>query len=119
MGCVIFAIILLVLGGVAIAFDVSIWGAILILLGILVVIGLVYLARESLKSPKGKQAIGIISLILVIAFCLFVLVRCFSESTADDGSWERCLKCGGDGKVVNDLGFNVSCPRCNGVGYLP
>ena len=115
----IIAIIILVLGGICIAFDVSLGGALLIILGVLAFIIIISLIINAVKSEKGKTVIVIIALILLVAFCVFFLVKCFGEITLDDGSWEKCLKCGGDGKIVNDLGYNVSCPRCNGVGYLP
>ena len=72
-----------------------------------------------MKSENGKTVIVIIALILLVAFCVFGLVKCFAGITSDDGGWEKCLKCGGDGKVVNDMGYNVTCTRCNGVGQLP
>lgn len=115
----IIGIIILVLGGICIAFDVSLGGALLIILGALAFIIIIGLIINAVKSEKGKTVIVIIALILLVAFCIFGLVKCFGGITSDDGSWEKCLKCGGDGKVVNDLGYNVSCPRCNGVGYLP
>lgn len=118
----IIGIIILVLGGICVAFDVSLGGALLIILGVLAFIIIIALIFNAAKSEKGKTVIVIIALILLAAFCIFGLAKCFGEiggTTSDDGSWEKCLKCGGDGKVVNDLGYNVSCPRCNGVGYLP
>ena len=32
--------------------------------------------------------------------------------------WHKCYNCNGSGKVTNDFGWKVKCPRCNGVGGL-
>ena len=115
----IIGIIILVLGGICVAFDVSLVGALLIISGVLAFIIIMGFIITAVKSKKGKTVIVIIALILLVAFCIFGLVKCFGGITSDDGSWEKCLKCGGDGKIANDLGYNVTCPRCNGVGKLP
>lgn len=122
MGCVIVGIIILAIGGVAMAFGVSVWGALLILLGLLIAVGILAAVNETVMAKKGKNIIPWVAAVLLVVFCIFVLVRCFgfiSENAADDGSWDKCMKCGGDGKWTNDMGFRVTCPRCEGVGYLP
>ena len=76
----------------------------------------------STKTQRNKTVTKIISIVLVIALligCVFIVKSCIDASKSGDGEWETCHNCGGDGKVVNDLGINVTCPRCNGVGYLP
>ena len=115
---IIIAIIILVLGAICIAFDVSILGALLIVLGVLAFMFIVCLLKIAIKSKKGKTVITIIALILIVTLCLFVLVKCIGGTTSND-DWERCLKCGGDGKVKSESGYNITCPRCNGVGYIP
>lgn len=117
MPLIILALILII-GGIGIAFGVSIWGAILILLGIVVFGAVVLVVIEAIKNEKGKKIVIIVSLVLVVALCLFILVRCFGGTSSDDG-WVTCLKCGGDGRYQNSSGYNVTCPRCNGVGSIP
>lgn len=117
-GCLVIIAILL-LGGVALAFGVPWWGAILILLGIIFAFLLIMVMKESLKTEKGKKVLTIVAVVLVVCFLLFVLVQCLGDVSNDNSGWERCNKCGGDGKVKNDLGFNSTCPRCKGVGYIP
>ena len=118
-GCLIITIAMLIVGGIALALDVSIGVALLIILGILAFLIIIRLILSAIKSDTGRGIIAIIALILIIALCLFVLVKCWGEATKDDGSWDKCMKCGGDGKYTNDLGYSVKCSRCNGVGYLP
>lgn len=67
----------------------------------------------------GKRVWAVIILLAIVIGCVFIVRSCIDASKNGNGEWEICHKCGGDGKVENDLGFNVSCPRCNGVGYLP
>jgi len=124
---IIIAIVIFILGGICIAFDVSLGGALLIILGVILAIILITLlftaSTKVIKSEKKQNIILIITLVLIVALCLFVFVKCsggiLSGCSDDDDSWEKCLKCGGDGKVVNNYGVDYKCPRCNGVGYIP
>ena len=62
-----------------------------------------------------KISVSIILTIALIIGCISIIRSC---STQND-EWQTCHKCDGDGKVVNNLGYNVTCPRCHGVGKLP
>ena len=54
MPLIILALILII-GGIGIAFGVSIWGAILILLGIVAFGAVVLIVIEAIKNEKGKK----------------------------------------------------------------
>ena len=61
--------------------------------------------------------------IVNIAVLIISLIPAYApRNTGDlDGvdGWTECYKCNKTGKVRNDLGFYVTCPRCDGVGYMP
>ena len=122
MGCVIFFVALLILAGIALAFDVPVWAAILILFGFLFVVAILWAGAASLKSENRKRVMLItIFVVVLIILGIFFMRACADVwGDTDSGSdWDKCMKCEGDGKYVNDIGFNVTCPRCNGVGYIP
>lgn len=55
--------------------------------------------------------------IIIWAFIgLFALAYVCSGGVEDE--WHKCMRCGGSGKVRSDSGYNVTCPRCKGVGAL-
>lgn len=70
-----------------------------------------------------KVTSKIVGLVLVIALVLTTLIGFIpiSSPTDPDGieGWTQCYKCNKTGKVKNNFGFYVTCPRCGGVGYLP
>ena len=80
---------------------------------------IVYLGIKQEEFTKINWTKLIVAVLIVaVAYFAFSGKTTTNHSQGGD-QWEVCHKCGGDGKVANDLGFNVSCPRCNGVGYLP
>ena len=115
----IIAAIILILGGIAVALQVSIGTVLLILLGIFLFIGIIGIILNKTKSQKKQNIITIIAFILIIALCIFLLVKCFTNTNSGDDDWDKCLKCNGSGKITNENGFIIKCPRCNGVGYIP
>lgn len=120
MPFIIFFGLLFVIGGIAWAFNVSAWAAFLILLGFLFVAAALYAIKDSLKSDKGKKVIKIILIVALIILGIIIVRGCAGAfgDVGSDSEWDTCMKCGGDGKYVNDIGFNVTCPRCDGVGYI-
>lgn len=59
----------------------------------------------------------LISLLIVFVLCLsmaLLLSACFDDEP------QLCMKCGGTGRVRDEYGYfaYVTCPRCNGAGYL-
>lgn len=65
----------------------------------------------------------LIGVLLVVALIFTGVTALFPKSTSTDPDgvegWTECYKCGKTGKVRNDFGIYVICPRCDGVGYLP
>ena len=58
-----------------------------------------------------------ISALIVFVLCLsmaLLLSACFDDEP------QLCMKCGGTGRVRDEYGYfaYVTCPRCNGAGYL-
>lgn len=110
-----------VIGGVAIAFDVSFWVAILIICGIIAAVCIIYMLKLTMKNDSMKKLISIIVIISLILLSVFVFTRCWGDTNDDEigDEWSACRKCKGSGKVKNSLGYYVDCSRCSGVGYLP
>lgn len=61
-----------------------------------------------------KKAISIVLATLLVVSCCVSLTACGKEEK------HTCMKCGGTGVVRDKYGYYayVTCPRCNGVGYL-
>ena len=59
----------------------------------------------------------LIAFLLVIVLCLSLSV---ALSACGDEEEHKCMKCGGSGRVRDKYGYYayVTCPRCNGAGYL-
>jgi len=75
------------------------------------------------KKRKNKVLYSkLIAVCLAIAIVITPLSTVMRNENSDpDGidGWTQCYKCNKTGKVRNDVGFYVTCPRCDGVGYLP
>lgn len=76
--------------------------------------------KAELSSGKAK-VLGVIAAIVVALYLIGLIGAGGGSDTSkkNEGKWDLCMKCGGDGKVENALGFNSTCPRCKGVGYIP
>ena len=70
------------------------------------------------SQKKWRIRVLIVAAVVVIIALIFILID-GKGSSGDDVTWQTCLKCGGDGKVASDVGINVTCPRCDGVGKIP
>lgn len=70
------------------------------------------------SQKKWRIRVLIVAAVVVIIALIFILMN-GKGSSGDDVTWQTCLKCGGDGKVASDVGINVTCPRCDGVGKIP
>ena len=59
----------------------------------------------------------LIALILVVVLCFSMMLVL---SACGDEEKHTCMRCGGSGRVRDKYGYYayVSCPRCNGAGYL-
>ena len=57
----------------------------------------------------------VIGLILTI---IALIIEGPNVSIGWQEEWHKCYKCNGSGKVTNDSGWKVRCPRCDGVGGL-
>lgn len=117
---IILGAICFLIGGVAMVLDVSFWAALAIMIALaLGGFAVVYLL-DKIKNKNLKTVLSIAALILALIICIGFLVQCFSGgSGSDDEEWDICYKCDGVGKVRNSYGYPVSCPRCNGVGFMP
>ena len=76
------------------------------------------------KRAKNKMLYSnVMAIILAVSILLSFAVAFSQKSDHSDpdgiDGWTTCYKCSGSGKVRNDLGYYVRCPRCNGVGMLP
>lgn len=72
------------------------------------------------SAAKTKAIALICTFSVVVGLC--VVAKLFPSNYTDpDGidGWTQCYKCNKTGKVKNVLGFYVTCPSCDGVGYLP
>jgi hypothetical protein len=63
-----------------------------------------------------KLVVAILA-VVVLNFAFSTILR--HTNSHGDKEWEKCLECGGDGKVETIFGSDGKCPRCNGVGYMP
>lgn len=125
IGAILICVVSILLYGKIYFFDgYAFTGILWLICFIAIILGL--LAVIICVPPSEKVANVIMYAIgaIILIVCLCLLVKCtgevFGGGSSNDGSeWTVCHKCGGDGKYTNDLGFNVSCPRCDGVGYLP
>ena len=72
------------------------------------------------STVKTKSIALICAFSVAIGICVVAKLS-QSNYTDPDGidGWTQCYKCDKTGKVRNDLGYYVTCPRCDGVGYLP
>ena len=75
--------------------------------------------HPSKTQKKWYLYAGVIAAVLLTVYSVLFILGTNSHRPDNKVEWEMCLKCGGDGKVVNDLGYNVTCSRCSGVGYIP
>ena len=88
---------------------------------ILLVIAVPAVVVTTKNSTAKTKAIALICTFSVVIGLCVVAKLLPSNYTDPDGiaGWTQCYKCNKTGKVRNDLGFYVTCPRCDGVGYLP
>ncbi len=72
------------------------------------------------STAKTKAIALICTFSVVIGLCVVgqLLPSSYTDPDGIEG-WTQCYKCKKTGKVRNELGFYVTCPRCDGVGYLP
>ena len=80
----------------------------------------IVIAATKDSTVKTKSIALICTFSVVIGIC--VVAKLFPSGYTDpDGidGWTQCYKCDKTGKVRNDLGSYVTCPRCDGVGFLP
>jgi len=79
--------------------------------------------------PKTLFNYGSLSIVnVILIFLVFLLIFAGIASSIgilivdnDIGfkeEWHKCYNCDGTGKVTNDFGWKVKCPRCDGVGNL-
>ena len=73
--------------------------------------------QYEMKNIK-KYLKPIICILLAIALIFLLLSIMHGCNPSSDPDWHTCIKCSGSGKVRNDLGYYVTCPRCNGLGAL-
>lgn len=127
---IIIAIAILVLGAICIAFDVPVWGALMIIIGLAAFLIVVVLIFESMKKKKPKDTvakdtgaqnkesqgkgtkenksdiiIGIIVFVVLLVFCLFVITRCSQGSCSSGSTTSYYIDENGNGK--EDLGEGV------------
>jgi hypothetical protein len=123
IGAVLISVVSLLLYGKIYLFDGDLITSMLwIVCFLFIVIGIVG-ALGAIGNEKASMAVAC-TVIGIVILCVLFAVGNFFGSIFDgifggDGEWDTCLKCGGDGSVVNSLGIEVECPRCNGVGFIP
>ena len=76
--------------------------------------------QEKLKLFYSK-VIAICLIIVIVMTSLSIMTESAYSDSDPDGidRWTQCYKCNKTGRVRNDLGYYVTCPRCNGAGYIP
>ena len=83
------------------------------------------LSKAEILEKRAKNKIfysNVMAIILAFALLISFMSAFLPKNNTDsDGiaGWTQCYKCNKTGKVRNDLGFYVTCPHCDGVGYLP
>ena len=86
------------------------------------IIALIVLCISIIRNTSlhYEKIIAVALILALLLSFLFSLIETSNNSDPDgvDG-WTQCYKCNKTGKVRNDLGYYVTCPRCDGVGYLP
>lgn len=90
------------------------------LIGVLfAIIMAIYFNSWKFFSIKDFSKVLFVAVIIGLILTIFALViEGPNVNVGWQEEWHKCYKCNGSGKVRNDYGWNVTCPRCNGVGGL-
>lgn len=80
--------------------------------------GVIVATKNSTVKTKSIALICTFSVVIGICVGAKLFPSNYTDPDGTDG-WTQCYKCDKTGKVRNKLGYYVTCPRCDGVGYLP
>lgn len=86
---------------------------------VFVIIGAIWLNSWKFPSMEDFSKVLLVAMIVgVIIMIIALIVEGPNVTIGWQEEWHKCYKCNGTGKVRNDLGYYVNCPRCDGVGGL-